>query len=192
MYDFVGADEWRDMSVYELARWRNGLAFRNIQFSAYGKPVIKIAELKNGVTDQTKFTDEDYPADVHVTEGDLLFSWSGNPDTSIDVFLWDGPDGWLNQHIFKMTPNDGVDGDYLFFLLKFLKRRFAEIARNKQTTGLGHVTVEDLKRMRVGLPELNEQQAILSVVRPIQQMIDLNRRMNETGFPYGAICPSTN
>ena len=29
---------------------------------------------------------------------------------------------------------------------------FAEIARDKQTTGLGHVTVKDLKRLMVALP----------------------------------------
>lgn len=37
-------------------------------------------------------------------------------------------------------------------MLKFLRPRFAEVARNKQTTGLGHVTVADLKEMRVVLP----------------------------------------
>ena len=34
-------------------------------------------------------------------------------------------------------------------MLKWLKPEFAEIARNKQTTGLGHVTGQDLKRLTV-------------------------------------------
>lgn len=180
MYELVGSESWAPTTVFNLARWKNGLAFKNINFSSIGKPVIKIAELKAGVTAQTKFTEDDYDESVLVRLGDMLFSWSGNPDTSIDVFRWDGPEGWLNQHIYKVTPAKGVDEKFLFFLLRWLRPRFAEIARNKQTTGLGHVTLQDFRNMHVGLPEITEQYAIVAVVSPIQDKIDLNRKMNAT------------
>ncbi|MCZ0937610.1 MAG: restriction endonuclease subunit S [Gemmatimonadota bacterium] len=178
MYEYVGADHWERTTVFDLARWKNGLAFQKIDFSETGRPVIKIAELKSGITNQTKFTDGDYDKSVFVKSGDMLFSWSGNPDTSIDVSRWEGPEGWLNQHIYKVTPHKGVDEDFLFFLLRWLRPRFAEIARNKQTTGLGHVTLKDFKKMAVGLPNESEQMAIVSSVGPVQDKIDLNRRMN--------------
>ena len=180
MYEYVGVEHWQKTTVFNLAKWKNGLAFRNINFSEIGRPVIKIAELKSGITGQTKFTDGEYDESVCVRKGDMLFSWSGNPDTSIDVFRWEGSDGWLNQHIYKVTPREGVDEDFLFFLLRWLRPRFAEIARNKQTTGLGHVTLQDFKNMAVGLPEISEQIAIVSFVRPIQDKIELNRRINKT------------
>lgn len=180
MYEFVGADDWQDVSLYETAKWKNGLAFKNINFSESGLPVIKIAELKNGITEQTKFTKDLYSGDVLVERGDMLFAWSGSPQTSIDTFIWDGVDGWLNQHIFKITPHELVSAEYLFFLLKFLRPRFVRIALNKQTTGLGHVTVADLKEMRVGIPDRVEQESIVSIVGPLQQKIENNRRMNET------------
>ena len=142
--------------------------------------MIKIAELKNGVTSQTARTMADYDQSVFVRAGDMLFSWSGNPDTSIDVFRWEGEDGWLNQHIFKVTAGEDLSDPFLFFLLKWLRPRFAEIARNKQTTGLGHVTIQDLKRMRVAVPDEKEQAEIIQIIGPIQEKIDLNRRMNET------------
>ncbi len=145
MYELVGPDDWKEFSVFDLAHWKNGLAFKNIDFSDHGRPVIKIAELKSGVTSQTARTMADYDPSVFVKAGDMLFSWSGNPDTSIDVFRWEGEEGWLNQHIFKVTSGEALSDGFLFFLLKWLKPRFAEIARNKQTTGLGHVTVQDLK-----------------------------------------------
>ena len=180
MYDRVGPHDWRESSVFDLATWKNGLAFKNINFADVGRPVIKIAELKNGVTSQTARTMEEYDPSVFVRPGDMLFSWSGNPDTSIDVFRWEGEEGWLNQHIFKVTPDKEISDDFLFFLLKFLNPRLAEIARNKQTTGLGHVTIQDLKRMQVAIPDSDEQAAITEIVGPIQEKIDLNRRMNET------------
>ena len=180
MYEYVGAEHWQKTTVFSLAKWKNGLAFRNINFSEAGRPVIKIAELKSGITGQTKFTDGEYDESLVVRRGDMLFSWSGNPDTSIDVFRWEGPDGWLNQHIYKVTPREGIDEDFLFFLLRWLRPRFAEIARNKQTTGLGHVTLQDFKYTLVGLPAVSEQNTIVSLLRPIQDKIDLNRRMNKT------------
>ena len=180
MYECVGPDDWQKSSVFDLAHWKNGLAFKNIDFSEAGRPVIKIAELKNGVTSQTARTMAEYDASVFIQPGDMLFSWSGNPDTSLDVFRWEGEEGWLNQHIFKVTPGEGICGDFLFFLLRWLKPRFAEIARNKQTTGLGHVTIQDLRRMLVAIPDRDEQAAIVEIIGPIQEKIELNRRMNET------------
>jgi type I restriction enzyme S subunit len=40
----------------------------------------------------------------------------------------------------------------VFYLLQYLRPIFIEIARNKQTTGLGHVTVADMKRLQVVEP----------------------------------------
>jgi type I restriction enzyme S subunit len=180
MYECIGESDWQRSNVYDLAIWKNGLAFKNIDFSDVGRPIIKIAELKNGVTAQTARTAVEYDPAVFIRQGDMLFSWSGNPDTSIDAFRWEGEDGWLNQHIFKVTPKVGISNEFLFFVLKWLRPRFAEIARNKQTTGLGHVTTRDLKRMVVGVPTLQEQDSIISIIGPLQAKIDLNRRMNET------------
>ncbi len=86
------------VSIYELATWKNGLAFRSIDFSETGLPVIKIAELNNGISNSTSYTNAQYSREVYLTKGDIVFSWSGNPDTSIDVYRYDLPDGWLNQH----------------------------------------------------------------------------------------------
>ena len=180
MYDCVNPADWKESSVFDLAHWKNGLAFKNIDFSEAGRPVIKIAELKNGVTPQTARTMAEYDPSVFVKSGDMLFSWSGSPDTSIDVFRWEGEDGWLNQHIFKVTPSEGVSSNFLFFLLRWLKPRFVEIARNKQTTGLGHVTIQDLKQMQVAIPDSDEQAMIIEIIGPIQDKIELNRWMNKT------------
>ena len=139
-------EHWGRRPLYSMAQWVNGLAFRNIQFSETGMPVIKIAEIKGGISGQTKFTEQTFEESVHVIAGDLLFSWSGQPESSIDAFWWRGPEGWLNQHIFRVTPEHNVDEAFFFYLLRYLRPNFVVIARNKQTTGLGHVTKQDLGR----------------------------------------------
>ena len=173
-------EHWARRSLYTLAQWVNGLAFRNIQFSHTGKPVIKIAEIKDGISGQTKFTQQSFDESVRVRPGDLLFSWSGQPESSIDAFWWHGPEGWLNQHVFRVTPAKDLDATFFFYLLRYLRPNFIGIARNKQTTGLGHITKGDLENIEVGFPPLPEQRAIAHVLGTIDDKIELNRRMNET------------
>ena len=155
------------------------MVFRKIDFSDKGKPVIKIAEQKNGITGQTQFTNGDYGEAVSLTRGDMVFSCSGNPETFIDVFLYDLPDGWLNQHIFKVTPSERVDKKYFYYLLKSLKPTFTAIASNKRTTGLGHVTVKDLKELIIDLPERSEQQLIGNYLYALDSKIYLNNQIND-------------
>jgi type I restriction enzyme S subunit len=173
-------DDWERSPLYSLAQWVNGLAFRDIQFSPSGMPVIKIAEIKGGISGQTKFTEQTFDESVRVRPGDLLFSWSGQPETSIDAFWWRGPEGWLNQHVFRVTPADGIDPTFFYYLLRYLKPNFVGIARNKQTTGLGHVTKRDLENIEAAYPELPEQRAIAHILGTLDDKIELNRRMSET------------
>lgn len=167
-------------SLFDLATWKNGLAFKKIDFSETGRPVIKIAELNNGINSNTSFTQGNYGEDVYIRWDDLLFSWSGNPQTSIDVFRYRLQDGWLNQHIFKVTANEElVTKDFLYYVLKFLKPYFTQIATNKQTTGLGHVTIADLKRMSLVVPSKEVQNQIVSILKAIDDKIEVNTNINE-------------
>lgn len=174
-------DAWPKARLSSLAQWINGMAFRDFQFSEMGRPIIKIAEIKNGIADQTKFTLSEYDKVYLIHKGDLLFSWSGQPETSIDAFWWPGPDGWLNQHVFKVVPNEAlVSQDFFYYLLKYLNPNFVEIARNKQTTGLGHVTKADIAEIEVGVPSPELQQAIVDQIWSIDRKIELNRQINRT------------
>lgn len=160
---------WAYEPLLDLAEWVNGAAYKNMHFSDApdALPVIKIAELKNGVTGNTQRTATDLGPRYLINDGELLFSWSGNPDTSIDTFLWTGGKAWLNQHIFAVRQNGKRSKPYLHALLKFLKPEFAELARNKQTTGLGHVTKADMQRMMVCAASPEVHQAFDRLIEPI-------------------------
>ena len=171
---------WNEYILYDLANWKNGLAFKDINFSNKGKPIIKIAELKNGITEQTKYTDGDYGEEVYLRKNDLIFSWSGNPKTSIDAFLYDLPEGYLNQHSFKITEKkEVVEKYFLYYVLKYLNPMFQSTASDKQTTGLGHVTIADLKKIKVRIPDLEVQYKILNIVKNIDDKIYNNNQIND-------------
>ena len=160
---------WEFQTVIDQADWINGAAYKNMHFSEAPEalPVIKIAELKNGVTGNTQWTATDLGPRYLIDDGELLFSWSGNPDTSIDTFLWSGGKAWLNQHIFAVRENGKRSKPFLHAMLKFLKPDFAELARNKQTTGLGHVTKADMQRMLICTGSQPVHQAFDQLITPI-------------------------
>ena len=97
-----------------------------------------------------------------------------------DSFWWRGSEGWLNQHVFRVTPADGIDPTFFYYLLRYLKPNFIGIARNKQTTGLGHVTKRDLENMEGAYPEPPEQRAIAHMLGTLDDKIELLRKQNAT------------
>ena len=167
---------WDVSVVYDWADYINGAAYKNMHFSDAedALPVIKIAELKNGIGPGTKFTNTDLGNKYLLNTGDILFSWSGSPETSINTFLWVGGRGWLNQHIFKVIPKKDSTKAFCYFLLKYLKPTFIHIAKNKQTTGLGHVTVKDLKELKVAKPSNDLLKAYEAVARPLYDRLQNN------------------
>ena len=179
LYSIESNIDGERISLYEVASWKNGLAFKNIDFSDSGMPIIKIAELNNGISSSTAYTNKEYNNDVFLTKGDFVFSWSGNPYTSIDIFRYNLPDGWLNQHIFKVVPNDRlIIKNYFFYLMKFIKPNFIKIATNKQTTGLGHVTLNDIKQINFKLPDFDTQHKISKILCCIDEKIQINHATN--------------
>jgi type I restriction enzyme S subunit len=47
-----------------------------------------------------------------VSPGDVLISWAGQL-VSFGVHVWNGPQGALNQHIFRVVPKLEFDQDFL-------------------------------------------------------------------------------
>lgn len=158
---------WKLNALYDLADYINGTSFKKGEISEEtGIPIIKIAELKQGISHSTKYFNGIKPEKYNLNNGDILFSWSGNPETSIDTFIWYRGEGILNQHIFKVEPYK-FGKELIYLILKYYKSLFTSIASNKQTTGLGHVTVSDLKRIKIALPSDKIINEFTNIINPL-------------------------
>jgi type I restriction enzyme, S subunit len=173
---------WDEEALYNIATFINGAAYKNMHFCDQkdGLPVIKIIELKNGISAQTKFTNTDLGEKYKVTAGEIFFAWSGSPQTSINTFIWPYGDGWLNQHIFAIKENGFGNLAYIYFQMKVLNPKFIEIARDKQTTGLGHVTVRDMKEMLVISAPKKIKKQFEQIAAPLFEKIKLNLSESQT------------
>ena len=166
------------LPLYDFADYINGAAFKPKELGYIGLPVIKIAELKAGITDSTQYFSGTKDAKYLVSNKDILFSWSGNPETSIDVFIWTAGTGILNQHTFNVQSKFSCRW-FTYLLLKWHKPIFTQIASNKQTTGLGHVTVGDLKRLTFPF-DLNKIQTFENMISPIMELYFNNLMENQS------------
>jgi len=168
-------DGWKYQSLYDLAEYINGKAFKQSELNDKGLPVIKIAELHNGITTSTKYYNGKIEDWFYLKGGELLFAWSG----SVGVFVWKGGPAVLNQHIFKVNAKTGIDQRFLRYLLEYHMPIFKLLVRDKATT-MGHVRIEDLKNIEAAIPPLQEQRKIGEILGSLDDKIELNHEMNKT------------
>src|SRR4051812_49260991 len=90
---------WPVVRLGDALKLQNGYAFKSSQWSEHGRPIIRIQNLKSRNATFSHFEGE-IAQRFKASAGDLLFAWSGTPGTSFGVHVWDGPDAWINQHIF--------------------------------------------------------------------------------------------
>ena len=139
---------WQVKPLSKIATFLNGLALQKYPARAEEDflPVIKIAELRNGISSSTDKANTDLPAEYIVLNGDILFSWSG----SLMVKIWSGGKGALNQHLFKVFSNDYPKWFYYLWVNHYLPM-FQEIAADKATT-MGHIQRKHLDQAMVVAP----------------------------------------
>lgn len=154
---------WEVGTLLDIATFTNGLAcqkFRPQENEDYFR-VIKIREMGSGFTENSELVSTNIPEKVIVYDGDILFSWSA----TLDVKIWTGGTGGLNQHIFKVTSKKYPKSYYYFELLNYLQH-FKMIAELRKTT-MGHITQDHLKESRIIIPPMDLINKLDRIIKPI-------------------------
>jgi type I restriction enzyme S subunit len=162
--------EWKEVKLGGVCDLINGMAFKPEEWSNFGLPIIRIQNL-NG-SKEFNYYDKEVDKRHLVTNGDLLFAWSGSRGTSFGAFRWFGEIAVLNQHIFNVYPKNGLDKDFAFQLLRWLT---IEIERKAHgSAGLVHVTKKQLENELMRFPKAKEEQtAIAQVLQAADKEISL-------------------
>lgn len=147
-----------------VATYINGRAFKPSEWEKAGMPIIRIQNLtsENAPYNYSKgIFEEKYI--VH--NGDLLFAWSA----SLGAHIWKGQDAWLNQHIFKVLPKEGIDRDYLYY---FLLAVVAELYAKTHGSGMVHITKAPFMNTPIPVPSLPEQERIVARIEELFSQLD--------------------
>ena len=165
---------WEVGTLLDIATFTNGIAcqkFRPENNENYYK-VIKIREMSDGFKEDYECVSQNIPEKVIVNNGDILFSWSA----TLEVKIWTGGVGALNQHIFKITSNNFPKSFYYFELLGYLQH-FKMIAELRKTT-MGHITQDHLRQSRIVVPNVELINKIDLIINPILDKIVKNKEEN--------------
>ena len=140
---------WEVGNLYDIAEYVNGLACQNYRPKESEKslPVIKIREMNEGITADTEKVSASIPGKYRIYAGDILFSWSA----SLEIKIWTGETGGLNQHIFKVIPKGYFSKGYVYQQLSAYLVNFQKMAESRKTT-MGHITSDHIKQSRILIP----------------------------------------
>ena len=153
---------WSVGTLLDIATYANGLPCQ--KFRPTGNDylrVIKIREMNEGFTSNSELVRPNIPEKAIIENGDVLFSWSA----SLEVKIWTGGKGALNQHIFKVSSGDYQKSFYYYQLLNYLQH-FKMMAENRKTT-MGHITQEHLQQSRIAIPPKELTKELEKIIAPI-------------------------
>jgi type I restriction enzyme S subunit len=166
---------WEVKSLFDIADYINGLPcqkFRPINHEFLR--VIKIKEMNDGFSINSELVRPNIPQKAIIQNGDILFSWSA----SLEVKIWTGGIGALNQHIFKVVSNKYPKSFYYFQLVNYLQH-FKMMAENRKTT-MGHITQDHLLQSRIILPPIELVSNLEKIISPILEKKINNEIENQT------------
>jgi type I restriction enzyme S subunit len=158
---------WITETINQNINFLNGLPLQKypiIDGQEY-LPVIKIRELKSGITESSDKANKNIPKCYLVHDGDILFSWSG----SLKVVIWGDGNGALNQHIFKVTINKYPKWFIYFWILRYLPY-YRRIAEGKATT-MGHIQRSHLSDSLICVPTTKTLENMDKLLSPIMNRI---------------------
>jgi len=141
----------------DVAEFVNGVAFRPDDWEEEGRQIIRIQNLTNSEKPYNR-TNRVVPDRNLVRRGDMLVSWSA----TLGVFVWNGEEACVNQHIFKVIPrNDLIDNGYLKHALE---NSLGEMGRKVHGATMKHITRGKFLEVEIPLPPLPEQKRIAAIL----------------------------
>jgi len=156
---------WQHRSLLSLAQYHNGYAFKESDWGDEGLPIIRIEQITDPDARSDHYAGPLLPHNV-IDDGDLVFSWSA----TLKVVIWNHGPGALNQHLFKVVPNPGIDRAFLKHLLDGNMDR---ISLSSQGSTMKHVTRKELARYEVCVPlEERAQQRIAKILSTVDEAIE--------------------
>ena len=154
----------RQSTLGQVATYINGRAFKPAEWETVGLPIIRIQNLTDGKA-KCNYSSVQHDPKFQVRNGDLLFAWSA----SLGAHIWRGGDAWLNQHIFRVVPHEGIDKMYLYY---YLCNVVAELYSKTHGSGMVHITKGPFMATPIPVPILDEQKRIVAKIEELFSELD--------------------
>ena len=153
---------WAEATLRHLGLYINGRGFKKSEWAESGRPIIRIQNLTGSGSSFNYFPGQLEDRYI-VPTGSLLVSWAA----TLGVYRWHGPEGALNQHIFKVE--SFVNQEFHRYLLEHAM----DLMRgNTHGSGMVHITRSRFDETPVAVPPLAEQERIVTAIEEAFSKLD--------------------
>ena len=183
---------WKMVPLGNVCEIKNGYAFKSKDFSPYGIPVIKIKNVKPNqiITNDFSYVPEaiaNAKSKWLISKDEILLTMTGNradgsPESWVGKaarFTLDGK-YLLNQRVSAIkSSSDELDTEYLGYYLSSWESQLYFIKHSNSSGGQANISPTIVKEYNILLPPIDKQKQIVSILRSLDDKIELNNKINE-------------
>jgi type I restriction enzyme S subunit len=175
---------WQSLPLTSVADFVNGFAFKPEHQQEVGLPIVKIPELRDGVSGKTpRNSGVIVPSRNHIDTGDVLFSWSA---TLLVNEWWEGP-ALLNQHLFKVAPLNPTHKRLIRFSVE---AAIPLLLGQSVGATMQHIRRSALDAYLMSVPDQPVAEAFAALVDPMMDMVlNLQRQNRQLNSARNSLLP---
>lgn len=157
-------DEWLDSTIGRHISLLNGRAYKQEELLDEGK--YKVLRVGNFNTNSKwYYSNLELEENKYVNKGDLLYLWA----TNFGPEIWTEEKAIYHYHIWKLEfDRTEINQDYLNIWLESDKNK---IQQNTNGSTMVHITKTMMEERRISLPNFDEQSAIGSLFRTLDDLL---------------------
>lgn len=179
---------WRRARLGDLVETQKGYAFKSQWYCKEGHPIVKVSNFTDDSVDSTTLVciPEDTAASYFkykLSTGDVVAqtvgSWPTNPASVVGKCVRipkEVSGALLNQNAVKLTPVNGFDRTFLFYLLRNEDFKTYIIGTAQGAASQAAITLEAIRAYEFEVPELQVQQRLAGILSAYDALIENNQR----------------
>ena len=178
-------NNWQKVKLGNVCELVAGFAFKSKDFGGYPDKVVKITNIEPPLVNMTNLVGVDLSkynrnnlAKFIVKRSDYVLAMTGATIGKLGRISNDDI-AYINQRVLKFKPNDGVDKDYLFFILS--ESKFSQYILNHidSESAQANISAKTIGQYEFELPPLDVQKRISAILGSLDNKIELNEKINQ-------------
>ena len=166
----------RYCKLKEICNINGGYAFKSLEYTSEGTPLVRIGNINNGTveTDKCICIEEsnvkDFQAYV-INKGDILVALSGATTGKFGIYN-NEKIALLNQRVAKIAHNDKVYNRYLYHYMNILKDK---IFKGAMGAAQPNISTKAIEEMKIYIPDMRTQIKIAIILDKAQDLINIRK-----------------